>query len=60
MNCTHCECTLNEAGDKGAYFHRLNKLGEKGIWECAPSCEGTNENAFRVAIQAYGIKLNEH
>jgi len=52
MNCTHCECTLAEAGDKGAYFSRLNKLCETGIWECAPSCDGTDADALEVALAA--------
>lgn len=39
LTCQKCGQDAIQAGERGAYLKRINPKGEKGIFQCVPTCE---------------------
>ena len=45
MKCRRCGKGLNEVG---GYLERVNAKGQKGVWQCVPSCAATMSQDERL------------
>jgi hypothetical protein len=53
MECKNCGCDINQAADNGAFFDRVNPLGElPAVWRCSPSCSGSDINSAEMLVSA--------